>query len=106
MDTLITAIGSLVQAITNLIPSWDATAQAIHDQAAATITAASTKPKLKPEQPSPYDGNQQRVNAFVAELQLYFLVLNINDSSQKIFYALSKIKGGKNDIATRWADQQ
>jgi len=104
MDALITAIQSLVNGLASLIPTWDAVGQAIHDQTTATTNIH--KPKLKPEPPSTYDGNQQRVNAFIAELQLYFMTLKIEDEAQKISYALSKVKGGKNDIATRWADQQ
>jgi hypothetical protein len=91
---------------------WDATAQAVHDSAVATTAAtnaalaATTTTKLKPEQPTAFDGNQQRVTAFLTELQFYFATIKQSEDESMIAYALSKIKGGKNDIATRWADQQ
>ena len=109
MDNLLNGIANLITSLNSLAPIWTATATAIQNQTIATTaatTATTAVPKLKPEQPSIFDGNQQRVNAFINELRFYFSALKVTDSAQMITYALSKIKGGKNDLATRWADQQ
>ena len=106
MDALLNGLNTLITAINTLVPIWSQTATAIQNHTTATTAASAAQPKLKPEQPPIFDGNQQRVNAFINELHFYYLTLKITDESDQITYALSKIKGGKNDIATRWADQQ
>jgi len=101
MDTLITALTALTTALTGLLPAWNTTAKALEKQASSVQL-----PKLKPKQPNIFDGNQQQVNGFIAELKFYFHALKIEDHMQMIVYVLSKIRGGKEDITTHWANQQ
>jgi hypothetical protein len=54
MDVLINALTALTTALTNILPIWDSTAKALEKQVDSVQL-----PKLKPEQPSTFDGNQQ-----------------------------------------------
>jgi hypothetical protein len=61
-------------------------------------------PKLKPEAPESFDGNPDRVMSFLTACNLYFIATKEKDEQTKVVYALSKIKGGKDNMASKWAD--
>ncbi|KAJ3533099.1 hypothetical protein NMY22_g7474 [Coprinellus aureogranulatus] len=60
--------------------------------------------KIKPEAPETFDGNPERVMPFLTACTIYFTATQEENPPAQIAYALSKIKGGKDNSATRWAD--
>jgi hypothetical protein len=64
----------------------------------------SNTPKIKPEAPEAFDGKPDHVMSFLAALTVYFSALKEENDKNMILYALSKIKGGKENVASRWAD--
>lgn len=61
-------------------------------------------PKLKPEQPEAFDGKPEHVIPFLTACSLYFNATKEADELTRVVYALSKIKGGKEESAMRWAN--
>ncbi|KAF8886881.1 hypothetical protein CPB84DRAFT_1749860 [Gymnopilus junonius] len=95
----------LITQLTNLITVQHTTNQTLlaHTQAQPTVNV-NTSASIKPEQPRNYDGNPNCVTAFIQELRAYFYMANVMDIQKQIFFAISKIHGGRNDIATAWSD--
>ncbi|KAF5332819.1 hypothetical protein D9611_005481 [Ephemerocybe angulata] len=62
--------------------------------------------KLKPDPPKEFNGAPERAGGFIAELEMYYDIMDVDDTKQQIIFALSKIKGGTNDMASHWADSQ
>ena len=87
---------TLNQALTALVKAQEQQVQ--QNEAKAAL------PKLKPEAPEAFDGSSDKVMAFLTACNLYFIATKETDEQTKIVYALSKIKGGKDDMATKWAD--
>ena len=77
--------------------------QNISKQAEAMAKKTATV-KIKPEAPEKFDGKPERVNAFVINMTLYLKEVGETNLDRQIHYALSKIQGGKDDSASRWAD--
>ncbi|KAF5341230.1 hypothetical protein D9611_006160 [Ephemerocybe angulata] len=61
------------------------------------------RPKIKHPEPECFDGNPAHVESFLADLELYFQVTREAGDATKVIFALGKIKGGKDDCATKWA---
>ncbi|KAF6742681.1 hypothetical protein DFP72DRAFT_830182 [Ephemerocybe angulata] len=63
----------------------------------------SQRPKIKHPEPESFDGKSENVLTFLATLRLYFRVTKEQDPRTQVAYALGKIKGGKDDCASKWA---
>ena len=87
-------IGTNIQGQTNALVA----------KADLAINQRSNLPKIKPDAPEPYDGKPDQVMPFISSLIVYFAALKETNDKNKIMFTLSKIKGGKENIATRWAD--
>ncbi|KAJ3510924.1 hypothetical protein NMY22_g15817 [Coprinellus aureogranulatus] len=71
----------------------------------ATIRAnKDATTKLKPAEPDVFDGDSEKAMSFLTAVNIYFYGMKIKDNDMKIAYVLSRIKGGKEGIATKWAD--
>jgi len=68
------------------------------------ITTKREGPKVKAEPPAYYDGSPDRVQAFLTEISMYFGLVGEGDPDRQVVYALSRIQGGKDKSATKWAD--
>ena len=83
-----------------------------HNQAIAeSVTAAAMKyiekqprTRLNIADPGIYEGDPKKLKPWITAMNMYFDFNGETDERTKIIYALSKIKGGKGDIATNWAD--
>ena len=83
-----------------------------HNQAIAeSVTATATKyiekqpcTRLNIADPEIYEGDPKKLEPWITAMNMYFDFNGETDEQTRIIYALSKIKGGKGDIATNWAD--
>jgi hypothetical protein len=94
MEKSINTVGANIQGQTD----------AISAKADEFLQQKSNLPKIKPESPEAFDGKTDHVMSFLAALTVYFSALNEENDKNMILYALSKIKGGKENVASRWAD--
>jgi len=60
-------------------------------------------PKIKPDPPEIFDGKPSHVMPFLTTLHVYFDAIQEKNLHTKTIFALSRIKGGKDDIASNWA---
>jgi hypothetical protein len=68
------------------------------------LTTRPASIKVKAEAPDYYDGSSDRAQAFLTELHMYYIVTGENDAGRQVLFGLSRIKGGKDNSATKWAD--
>ena len=117
MDAMLQALGTALHkftdALNELIPSFKQTTESMGVSAAAQVELAQeirkvrkvdTAKKLKPEAPAQYEGEPDKAEGFIAEMEMYFNTMEVEDKDQRIVYALSKIRGGNSDTATQWAN--
>ncbi|KAF4617527.1 hypothetical protein D9613_006051 [Agrocybe pediades] len=113
MDAIINMMGDLITKLNELVPLWKSAvdtnkeiAEAVDKQATATaqITAKVTSSKIKIETPANYDGSPDRVTAFIQEVEVYLTYNGITDLEQRIYFTLSKVRGGTGNRATVWSD--
>ncbi|KAJ7747501.1 hypothetical protein B0H16DRAFT_1257737, partial [Mycena metata] len=80
------------------------------EQIATAVQTYTTRPvhrkALKLDSPDPFNGQPDKVEAFLNALILYFTGQEIRDDDQRIIFALSLVKGGAGNIAGSWADLQ
>jgi Retrotransposon gag protein len=114
---LITALTTNVTNLVNYVggreQAMNAAATSLRDSAVANRAAAAAleaktdpKPKTKAERPDPYHGEATKAVAFIQEMEFYFLSVKEEDLVQRVTVTLSLIKGGANDIASTWANEQ
>jgi hypothetical protein len=77
---------------------------AIEAKADELLTHKSKIPKIKPDTPEAFDGKPDHVMSFLAALTVYYSALGEENNKNMILFALSRIKGGKENVASRWAD--
>jgi hypothetical protein len=74
------------------------------ERVADHLTTRPTSIKVKTEAPDYYDGSTDRAQAFLTELHMYYIVTGETDVGRQVLFALSRIKGGKDNSATKWVD--
>ena len=90
VETGLNAIGTNIQGqTTSLVAKAD-----------EAISQRSKLPKIKPDAPEPFDGKPDHVMSFLAVLTVYFTALKETDNKNMILFALSGIKGGKENMAS------
>jgi hypothetical protein len=94
MERSINNVGNNIQGQTNAMTA----------KADEFLQQKSNLPKIKPESPEAFDGKPDHVMSFLAALTVYFSALKEENNKNMILYGLSKIKGGKENVASRWAD--
>ena len=94
IDEKIATVGTNIQGQTNTLS----------DKADEFLNQRNQTPKIKPDAPEPFDGKSEHVMSFLAPLTVYFNTLKETNNKNMILFALSKIKGGKESVASRWAD--
>ncbi|KAF4622310.1 hypothetical protein D9613_009055 [Agrocybe pediades] len=113
MDALVAVLTTLVNNISALFPVWNQQAesqqeiaQAVQAQAMALALVQTTNiaSKVKMEAPAVYDGNTDRVTAFMQEMEVYLQYNGVSDLSQQIYLTLARIRGGTGNWATIWSD--
>lgn len=116
MTQLIHQMGTLINGLTSLINPWENAAQGMADagvaitnmpQAVATAVTATRPPpdpKWKPAEPAVYKGDPNRVLGFLNEVRLYCMAVKLTNENERMIYTLSRIRGGKENQATIWAD--
>ena len=62
------------------------------------------KTKLKTEPPKDFEGNSDDIANWCRRMTLYFNNQGVNNEWEKIKFALSKITGGRENRAQKWAD--
>lgn len=118
-DYMYQALGSLADSVANLVaavsgyqPALAQASEALAQSAAAStqvseaLAQRADKPKTKPDPPETYDGKPEDAQAFLDACVLYFKHIGEADELRQISYALSKIKGGTNGMASAWANSQ
>jgi hypothetical protein len=75
----------------------------INAKADELLAHKSKIPKIKPDAPEAFDGKPDHVMSFLAALTIYYSALGEENNKNMILFALSRIKGGKENIASRWA---
>ena len=117
MDAMLQALGATLHkftdALNELIPSFKQTTESMEVSAAAQVELAQefkkvrkgdAAKKLKLEAPSKYEGEPNKAEGFIAELEMYFDTMDVDDKDQQIVYTLSKVRGGNSDTATYWVN--
>ncbi|KAF4617896.1 hypothetical protein D9613_006386 [Agrocybe pediades] len=113
MDALVAVLTTLANNISGLFPVWNQQAesqqeiaQAVQAQAAALALVQTTNvaSRVKMEAPAIYDGNTDRVTAFMQEMEVYLQYNGVLDLSQQIYLTLARIRGGTGNRATIWSD--
>jgi Retrotransposon gag protein len=110
MESLVQAVGNLAQALSSLILPWTESATAMNRAAEAIqsntphVTATLTKENWKLEPPAIYDGDPNRVTAFMQECEVYFAQANVTNIEKRIYFTLFKCRGGTGNRTTIWAD--
>ena len=103
IDQLLAGLQGLITRLANLLPAMTTTNTHL-----ANITAPQPpppdKPLFKPKDPAPYDGNPNRVVAFIQEIESYFKICKITDVELRVHLALGYIQGGNKNHATTWSD--
>lgn len=103
------AIRTLLGGIAGLVVRSERSTLAT-EQIATAVQTYTTRPvhrkALKLDSPDPFNGQPDKVEAFLNALILYFTGQEIRDDDQRIIFALSLVKGGAGNIAGSWADLQ
>lgn len=103
------AIRTLLGSFTRLL-GWQERSTLATEQlanAVQTYTNRSVHRKpLKLDSPEPFNGQPDKVEAFLNALTLYFSGQQIRADDQRVIFALSLVKGGTGDIAGSWANLQ
>jgi hypothetical protein len=73
---------------------------AINTKADESIAQKSNLPKIKPDAPESFDGKPEQVMSFLATLTVYYSALKEETHKNMILFALSRIKGGKENVAS------
>ena len=115
------AVAIIIKATAPLVTSVDGVKQEIAGQTAAVDQQTtelgkraddliklqqekSRLPRIKPMAPETFDGKAENVRNFLTALSMYFIAMDETDSGRQILFALSLMKGGKNNCASNWAD--
>ena len=113
LTTLTNSIASLVGSMTGMVPlinqaiTASATASKASEELNDTLKEAQkTKSKLAFNPPEKFDGTPENTVPFTQSCTFYFGAKREEDTQQCVTFALSKIKGGTNNMATVWANQQ
>jgi len=117
MHTLTNAVAALVGSMTGFVPQIEGLVEASREVKASNEALIDTleeqakvtrkgKTKLDIDSPEKFDGTPENAVPFTQACQFYFGAKGESDTQQMITFALSKIKGGTNGMATAWANQQ
>ena len=106
LGVLITVlVSTLREAFAPLFTSTEKTADQV-ERVANHITTRKESIQIKAEPPKFFDGNPNRVQAFLTEMHMYFRLVGEEDACRTVAFALSRVQGGKDDSATKWADSK
>lgn len=117
MHTLTNAVAALVGSMTRFVPQIEVLVQASREVKTSNEALIDTleeqvkvvkkgKTKLDFDAPEKFDGTPENAVPFTQACEFYFSAKGENDIQQRITFALTKIKGGTNNMATVWANQQ
>ena len=113
MATLTNAVASLVSSVTGFTPKIDELiAQSkVNNETTETLIETLDKDrqkrsKLAYDPPEKFDGTPENAIPFGQACAFYFKAKGEEDGTNKITFALSRIKGGTGNMATAWANQQ
>jgi len=111
MHTLTNAVAALVGSMTGFVPQIEVLVEASNEALIDTLEEQAKvtkkgKTKLDIDSPDKFDGTPENAVPFTQACQFYFGAKGESDTQQMITFALSKIKGGTNGMATAWANQQ
>ena len=104
IDQLLAGLQSLITGLANLLPAMTTTNQHLANITQPQVTINNTPSPHKAKTPKDYDGNPNRVTAFIQEINTYFTLTKTTDVETQIFTALSLVNGGKDDVATTWSN--
>jgi hypothetical protein len=104
LGVLVTILVSVLrEAFTPLFTSAEKTANQV-ERVADHITTKKESIRIKAEPPAYFDGNPDKVQAFLTELHMYYGLVGESNPGRTVVFALSRVKGGKENSATKWAD--
>ena len=117
MNTLTNAVAALVGSMTGFVPQIQTLVDASKEVKASNEALIDTleeqakvvkkgKTKLDIDSPEKFDGTPENAMPFTQACEFYFGAKGEGDVQQMITFALSKVKGGTNGMATAWANQQ
>ncbi|PPQ86531.1 hypothetical protein CVT25_007182 [Psilocybe cyanescens] len=119
MNTLLEGLHVLIISLWNIIPVWESTNTAFNMAAQTMINSTNTMANLainqapqnlepceqmKTEPPAIYNGDSERVEAFLRECNIYFGMVNVMDLQKQVNFVLAKTQEGTGKRATIWAD--
>jgi hypothetical protein len=90
VKTSIDTIGTNIQGQTTVI----------NTKADELLAHKSKIPKIKPDAPEAFDGKPEHVMSFLTTLTVYYSALGEDNNKNMILFALSRIKGGKENVAS------
>ena len=119
-NILLTAMTNLADMVNNLVAAMfqmQPSINALITQSTLTNTTTETlveaiekgnakKSKVAYDAPDKYDGTPENAVPFCQACAFYFEAKGEEEHKNKIIFALSKVRGGTNNMATIWANQQ
>jgi hypothetical protein len=104
LGVLITVLISVLrEAFAPLFASTGKTVDQV-ERVANHITTKKETIHIKAEPPAYSDGDPDKVQAFLREMHMYYSLVRESNPGRTVVFALSRIKGGKENSATKWAD--